>query len=280
MSDDVKIGLALGGGAVRGAAHLGVLQALEEGGYKPTVMAGTSIGAFVAALYAFGKTPQQILELIRELEFFDIARVRLNKLGLMSHQQIGDLLVDAIGDQQIEDAPMPLAVMATDLVSGKAVALQAGSVQQAVLASTCIPALFTPIELEGRLLVDGGLVENVPVSRLAGLGANVVVGVNLNASLEYGLPDDLMGVLNNAIDIAIDTTTRIQMQATDVAIELALADYDRSNPAHIPALVEEGYRAGKSVLPQLAKAVEAAEPNILDRLESQARQFVQDYWPY
>ncbi len=115
MSDDVKLGLALGGGAVRGAAHLGVLQALEDADIKPSVITGTSIGAFVGALYAFGKSPQDILALMRELDFFDIARIRLHKLGLMSHDQMGELLQDAIGDPDFSECPIPLDVLATDL---------------------------------------------------------------------------------------------------------------------------------------------------------------------
>lgn len=280
MGQKAKLGVALGGGAVRGAAHLGVLQALDETQLPPAVLSGTSIGAFVAALYAFGQKPADILALIRELEFFDIARIRLHKLGLMSHQQMGDLITQAIGDRDFSESPIPLAVMATDLISGKPVVLNQGSVTQAVLASTCVPGLFAPVEHEGRLLVDGGLVENVPVSQLAPMGADVVVGVNLNAAPEYGRPKDLVGVLFNATDIAIDTTTRIQMQATDVAINLSLSEYERTEPDHIPELYEVGYKAGQQALADIRRAMEHAEPNLLERLEHQARSFVEEHWPY
>lgn len=275
-----QLGLALGGGAVRGAAHLGVLQVLENAGLRPHALAGTSIGAFVAALYAFGKTPEAILELIRELEFFDIARIRLHKLGLMSHEQMGELLVKAIGERDFAESPVPLAMLATDLAAGTPVVMQEGSITDAVLASTCIPGLFAPVERDGRLLVDGGLVENVPVSRLAALGADVVVGVNLNAAPDYGEPKDLVGVLFNATDIAIDTTTRIQMQATDVAINLSLSEFDRTDPEHIPALYKVGLEAGQHYLPEIRTAMEQAEPNLLERLERQARNFVEEHWPY
>lgn len=277
---DAKLGLALGGGAVRGAAHLGVLAVLDDAGLRPHCLSGTSIGAFVAALYAFGKTPQEILELIRELEFFDIARIRLNKMGLMSHQQMGDLIISAIGDRDFSESPMPLAMLATDLVSGKAMVLNSGSVTKAVLASTCIPGLFAPLEYEGKLLVDGGLVENVPVSQLVPMGADVVVGVNLNAAPDYGVPRDLLGVIFNATDIAIDTTTRIQMQATDVAINLSLSQYDRIDSEHIGALFEEGRKAAETELPALKNAMKDAAPNLIERLEKQARHFVDEHWPY
>lgn len=280
MNTDAKFGLALGGGAVRGAAHLGVLQVLDDAEVKPDCLAGTSIGAFVAALYAFGQTPEQILKTIAELDFLDIARVRLHKLGLMSHDDMGKLIIKAIGDQQVEDSPIPLAIVATDLISGKAVVFREGSVVQAVLASTCIPGLFSPVRIDGKLLVDGGLVENVPVSQLPTLGSDVVVGVNLNGAPDYGEPEDLIDVVFNATDIAIDTTTRIQMHSADVGINMSLSQYERTNPAHINALYEEGIKAGKEALPAILQALDDAEPNLLERMERGARNFVEEHWPY
>lgn len=280
MKNGTRLGLALGGGAVRGAAHLGVLKTLDDAELKPDCLAGTSIGAFVAALYAFGQTPEQILNTIRELELFDIARIRLQKLGLMSHDDMGKLIRAAIGEQNIEDSPIPLAIVATDLVSGHAVVMTEGPLIPAVLASTCIPGVFSPIKHNGKMLVDGGLVENVPVSQLPKLGADVVVGVNLNGAPDYGEPDDLIDVLFNATDIAIDTTTRIQMHSADVGINLSLSQYERTNPAHIDALYEEGIKAAKDSIPAILQSLEDEQPNLLERMERGARSFVEEHWPY
>lgn len=280
MATDARLGLALGGGAVRGAAHLGVLKALDDAELTPYCLSGTSIGAFVAALYAFGKAPDDILEIIRELDFLDIARIRLHKLGLMSHDDMGKLIVKAIGEKNIEDSPMPLAIVATDLVSGQPVVFTEGPVVPAVLASTCIPGLFSPVSIDGKLLVDGGLVENVPVSQLPKLGADVVVGVNLNGAPDYGTPDDLIDVLFNATDIAIDTTTRIQMHSADVGINLSLSQYERTNPAHIKALYDEGVCAAKEAIPAILQSLEDEKPNLIERMERGARNFVEEHWPY
>lgn len=280
MATDARLGLALGGGAVRGAAHLGVLKALDDAELKPHCLSGTSIGAFVAALYAFGKTPDDILEIIRELDFLDIARIRLHKLGLMSHDDMGKLIVKAIGEKNIEDSPIPLAIVATDLVSGQPVVFTEGPIVSAVLASTCIPGLFSPVSIGDKLLVDGGLVENVPVSQLPKLGADVVVGVNLNGSPDYGAPDDLIDVLFNATDIAIDTTTRIQMHSADVGINLSLSQYERTNPAHIQSLYDEGVNAAKDAIPAILQSLDDKEPNLLERMERGARSFVEEHWPY
>jgi len=280
MKNGTRLGLALGGGAVRGAAHLGVLKTLDDAELKPDCLAGTSIGAFVAALYAFGQTPEQILNTIQELELFDIARIRLQKLGLMSHDDMGKLIRGAIGEQNIEDSPIPLAIVATDIVSGDAVVMTEGPLIPAVLASTCIPGVFSPIKINGQMLVDGGLVENVPVSQLPPLGADVVVGVNLNGAPDYGEPDDLIDVLFNATDIAIDTTTRIQMHSADVGINLSLSQYERTNPAHITALYEEGLKAAQEAIPAILQALEDEQPNLLERMERGARSFVEEHWPY
>ncbi|HDP97696.1 MAG TPA: patatin, partial [bacterium] len=159
-----KIGLALGGGAVLGAAHIGVLKAMEELDIPVHFVAGTSIGALVAALYAFGKDYKQIEKIAAELDWLDVSGLSLSQYGLLSNKKLGKIINKAIGDVDFEDARIPLAMIATDISHGKEVVLKQGNVATAVMASTCIPGIFIPVEIEGKLLVDGGVVENVPIS--------------------------------------------------------------------------------------------------------------------
>lgn len=252
-----------------------MLEALEDQNLKPDCVSGTSIGAFVAALYAFGKTPTEILAIIENLELFDVASLRLSKMGIMSHQQIGKLITSAIGDKNIEDAAMPLAIVSTNVVTGKRHVFRKGSVAQAVLASTAIPGIFQPVVLDGDILVDGGLVENVPVSPLRELGAECVVGVNLNGSSEYGQPQDAFDILLNATDIALDNTTRLQLEDADAVIEMSLSEYSRNDPKHIPALYNAGYRAGSKNAQKVKKAIEEAKPGPLDLLEQKWREWTE-----
>lgn len=250
-----------------------MLEALEDQNIRPDCISGTSIGAFVAALYAFGKSPKEILAFIQDLELFDVASLRLSKMGIMSHQQIGKLITDAIGKQNIEDAHMPLAIVSTNVVTGQRHVFRKGPVAQAVLASTAIPGIFQPVILDGDILVDGGLVENVPVSPLRELGADCVVGVNLNGSLEYGQPEDAFDILLNATDIALDNTTRLQLTQADAVIELCLSEYSRNDPKHIPALYNAGYRGASKQAKKVLAAIEESKPGPLDLLEQKWREW-------
>lgn len=196
-------------------------------------------------------------------------------MGLMSHQQIGKLITKAIGNKNIEDAPMPLAIVSTNVVSGQRHVFRKGSVAQAVLASTAIPGIFQPVVLDGEILVDGGLVENVPVSPLRELGAECVVGVNLNGSPEYGQPDDAFDILLNATDIALDNTTRLQLASANAVIELHLSEYSRNDPKHIPALYSAGYRGANKQISKIKTAMDEAKPGPLDLLEKKWREWTE-----
>jgi NTE family protein len=252
-----------------------VLEALEDHDIYPDCVSGTSIGAFIAALYAFGKTPKEILQLIEHLELFDVASLRLSKMGIMSHQQIGKLITDAIGDKNIEDAPMPLAIVSTNVVSGRRHVFRKGPVAQAVLASTAIPGIFHPVILDDEILVDGGLVENVPISPLRELGAECVVGVNLNGSPEYGQPQDAFDILLNATDIALDNTTRLQLTKADAVIELCLSEFSRNDPKQITGLYNAGYRSASKQIGKVTTAMKEANIGPLDLLEKKWREWTQ-----
>lgn len=166
-----KIGLALGGGAVLGAAHIGVLKALEDYGYEITSITGTSIGAFVASLYAFGLPVAEIEKLALKLRWIDISELSLSQFGLLSNENLGDIVIENITGENIEESKIPLAVIATNITSGEKVVLKEGNIKSAVMASTCLPGVFIPVNINNDLLIDGGVTENVPVSPLLEMGA-------------------------------------------------------------------------------------------------------------
>ncbi|MGB5324182.1 MAG: patatin-like phospholipase family protein [Pseudomonadales bacterium] len=236
-----RVGLALGGGAILGAAHVGVLKALEERGVKIEAITGTSIGAFVAILYAFGIPVAEIEARVKELGWLDITNFRLSRYGLLSNEKLAHMLHSMIGDVSFADAKIPLAVVATNIGSGKRVVLQEGDVALAAMASTCVPAVFAPVEIDGEMFVDGGLVENVPLSPLPALGANYLIGVDLNAKRQYEPPHDILDVLMNALDIAIDNSTRLQTREVDVLITPEVFHFSRTDTDNVENLVKEGY---------------------------------------
>ncbi|MCF8051138.1 MAG: patatin-like phospholipase family protein [Desulfobacterales bacterium] len=246
-----KIGLALGGGAILGAAHIGVLGALEERNIKISSISGTSIGAFIAALYAFGVSPQEIETKVADLNWLDAAGFSISKYGLLSNEKLGEALKDTLGDVQFKDAKIPLAVVATDIGACKKVILKEGNVAEAVMASACIPGIFIPVEINGRLLVDGGLIENVPISPLKEMGEEMILGVDLNAKRKYQKPEDIIDVLANALDLAIDNATRLQTQEADILIAPELSAYNRADVEKIHDLIKEGYDAAQAILNEL-----------------------------
>jgi NTE family protein len=184
MTETPRIGLALGSGGARGAAHTGVLKVLEREGVHPTVVAGSSIGALIGAAYVSGK-PTADME--KEWLAVGVSKVlrgfmpTFPRAGLSSGHELRKLLVGLFGDVRIEDLPMPFAAVACDIDTGEPVALRSGSLVDAILASTAIPGIFHPVRWESRILVDGGMVDPVPVSVCRDLGADLVIAVDITA---------------------------------------------------------------------------------------------------
>lgn len=178
-----KTGYALGGGGARGAAHIGVLKVLEEQGIFPDVIAGTSAGALVGALYARGLKPAEIEKLALELNWRDLGRfadITVPRSGLVEGKRIMTRLKSIIGDIRFSDLKLPLVCVATDIATGEEALLCEGSVADAVRASISVPGLITPVRLGGRYLVDGGLVNQVPARTCRQMGADYVVAVNVS----------------------------------------------------------------------------------------------------
>ncbi|WP_249066558.1 patatin-like phospholipase family protein [Halalkalibaculum roseum] len=242
------IGLALGSGAALGAAHIGVLKALEEHNIKPSFITGTSIGALVGALYAFGKSVEEIEEIAIGLDWLDISDIRLSKMGLLSNNEIGELLNEHLGEVTFEEANIKLAVVATDIANGEKVILDKGRVSEAVEASTCIPVIFEPIEIDGRMLVDGGLLESVPVSVLKDFGAAKTIAVDVKAFRKYKRPDDIFDVLNNSLEIALIHLAHVRIEDVDLLIQPKLGDYSRMDTNHTREMIDLGYEAAVEAL--------------------------------
>lgn len=239
-----KIGLALGGGAAKGPAHIGVLKALEEQNITLHAISGTSVGAIIAALYAFGKTPDEIRSLAMDMSIGRFSGFALRKKGFSTTQRLQDLFIETLGDVNIEQAKLPLAIVATNIVTGEKQIFTQGNLAKAVAASTAVPGLFLPVEIDGQEYVDGGIIENVPVSALKPLGANVVIAVNLSGGKHYAAPENAMEVLSNALDIAINAKTREQLRSARVVLSLDLRRFSRTdNREQTDELIALGYRA-------------------------------------
>lgn len=175
-----RIGLALSGGAVRGAAHIGVLQVLEREGIVPEVVVGTSVGAVIGAAYASGMPVSEISRLFRTVSWLRLGRPTWgNRLSLLNIELFEEFLRTNLPVETFEQLQKPFAAVACDVLSGERVVLQHGPLPRALCASAAIPGLFPPVELDGRLLIDGGVIDNLPVSLARELGADYVIAVDL-----------------------------------------------------------------------------------------------------
>ncbi|MFQ3249775.1 MAG: NTE family protein [Glaciecola sp.] len=179
----MKIGLALGAGAARGWAHIGIIRALQKSGVKVDVVAGCSIGAYVGAAFASGKLDEleAWANTLTEWQVFKLLGVGFRRGGLASGQKVFDKLKEDFCAPTFEEMNIPFACVATDLYSGKEVVFNSGEIGDAIQASCAIPALFSPVDHNGRWLVDGAVVNPVPVNQCRQMGADFVIAVNLSA---------------------------------------------------------------------------------------------------
>lgn len=174
-----RVGLALGGGGARGMAHVGVIRVLEREGIPIDCVAGTSAGSMVGAAYAAGLRADDLLEVALQLSWKNILRLVWPRQGFVSFARLESHMVDLVGDLTFADLDIPYAAVTADLATGEQVVLTEGRVAPAVRASCSVPGIVTPVEIDGRLLVDGGIVNNLPISVARSLGADVVIAVGL-----------------------------------------------------------------------------------------------------
>jgi NTE family protein len=250
MNDTRTLGLALSGGAVLGCAHIGVLQAFDEAGIQVTHLTGTSMGALVASLYAFGLSGKEIAGITEALRWPHVTRPSPARLGLLSQDKLKKTLRKHVGDARIEDARIPLAMVATDISTGEKVVLTQGDLAVAACASACFPGIFVPVEWEGRLLVDGGLVENLPLSPLRDWGVERIVGVDVYLGMTFHRPARLLDLIKNAVDIVLAQASQKEVEGVDLLIAPDLKAFSSTDFKHAPALVDAGYRAAMEALDQ------------------------------
>jgi NTE family protein len=239
-----EVGLALGGGAVLGAAHIGALRALDEHGYRFSHISGTSIGSMIGALLAFGKNWKEIEEIALDLSWYKAARPTISKMGILSNEKLGQSIRSIIGEVSFENASLPLYIVASDIATGEKVVISSGDVTEAIMASTCVPGIFAPVEIGDRMLVDGGVSENVPIKVLEEHGVSPIIAVDLMTQHTYKRPKNIFEVLINSFSFTLATSVMAYKDAEDVLIiSPELSDYNSIDIKNIPELIDRGYEA-------------------------------------
>ena len=254
-----RIGLALGGGAARGFAHVGVIQVLEEARIRPVLVTGTSAGSLVAALYASGKNGAQLQQIAESMEEATIADWTLQVLsrGALRGEALAKYVNVQVGQKQIEALPMPLGIVATDLNSGNDIVFQRGDTGTAVRASSAVPAVFQPVKIGSREYVDGGLVSPVPVRAAKKMGAELIIAVDISSPPEAASASGTLEILLQTFTIMGKSINSLELQGADVVIRPQLLGISSADFGSRKRSIEAGRKAMLAALPQLRAVIEA-----------------------
>jgi len=247
------------GGAARGFAHVGVIQVLEENGIKPTLVTGTSAGSLVAAIYASGKNGTQLQRVAETMEEAAIAdwTLPIFSRGMLRGDALAKYVNGQVSGKLIEELPMPLGIVATDLNNGNDVLFQRGDTGTAVRASSSVPAVFQPVKINGREYVDGGLVSPVPVAAARRMGADFVIAVDISSPPEGSLTGGTLDILLQTFSIMGKSINRFELREADVVVRPALQGISSSDFGARKRSIEAGRQAMLKLIPELKAALAA-----------------------
>ena len=246
-----RIGLALGGGAARGFAHIGVIQVLEEAGIRPDLVVGTSAGSLVAALYAAGRTGAELARVALAMDESAITDWSFPGRGMIRGDALARYVRDQTGGRTIEQLPLPLGIVATDLDSGSAVLFQRGDVGMAVRASSAVPAVFQPVAIGGREYVDGGLVSPVPVRFARQMGAELVIAVDISSPPDGNATGDPFKMLLQTFAIMGKSINTLELKDADLVLRPRLLGVSSADFTARKRAIDSGREAATASLAAL-----------------------------
>lgn len=252
-----RIGLALGGGAARGFAHIGVIQVLEENGIKVDLVAGTSAGSLVAALYASGKNGRELGTLAQTMDETAITDWAFPGRALIRGEALARYVRDQTGGRTIEQLKLPLGIVATDLDSGAPILFQRGDPGVAVRASSAVPAVFQPVRIGQREYVDGGLVSPVPVRFARQMGADLVVAVDITAMPDGNPTGDAVRMLLQTFSIMGRSINSFELKEADIVVRPKLQGVSSADFTVRSRSLAAGREAAQAVLPALKARIAA-----------------------
>jgi NTE family protein len=236
-----KIGIALSGGGARGIAHLGILKALEEFGIKPCIISGTSAGAIAGAFYAGGYSLTEIKQIVEKGDFFNLSSLLIKKQGLFNMSGFEKMYQTYFPNNSFDDLQIPLYVAATDILKGETVYFSSGNLSQALMASSCIPVVFQPLQFDNTYFVDGGVLNNFPVEPLMN-NSDIIIGSHVNSIKTEVTEIHMTDIVDRSFHLAMSNSVRNKVKSCDLFIEppnmsrFSLFDVKKSNE-----LFEYGY---------------------------------------
>lgn len=248
MKKKYKLGIALSGGGVKGFAHAGALKALEEFGYKPDIISGTSAGAVAGALYVAGYSPKEICDLFKNKSFSNFTNITIPTSGLFSPAKFVDFLKQKITYSNIEDLPIPMRIVATDLDAGKIKVFTEGSLAERVMASATVPVVFPPTVIDDVHYVDGGIFCNFPVDVIR-QDCEKVIGINVSPLVPTQYKQTIIEIALRSYNFMFRANTKEDGMLCDILVELPdVLQYDMFDLDAIDEIYRMGYHETKLAL--------------------------------
>lgn len=251
----IRIGLALGGGAVKGFAHIGVIKMLEANGFTPAVVAGTSAGSVVGALYASGMSAFDLQEKAVALDETRIRDLQLSSGGLLLGQKLEDYVNEQVGRKPLEQMAKPFVAVATRLEDGERTVFARGNTGQAVRASSSIPGVFQSVAIGKYHFVDGGITSPVPVDAARQLGADVVIAVDISNKARGKTPEHMLGALGQSIAIMGQKLGQAELARADIVIRPKVLDIGPADFTQRANAILEGEKAAMAAMPQIRERI-------------------------
>lgn len=253
-----KIALVLGGGAVRGFAHVGVIKVLDAQGIHPDLVVGTSAGSVVGALYAAGYSGFELQKIAFKLEEDSVGDWMLPDRGFIRGEALQSYINQTVRNQPIEKLKIPFAAVATDLQSGEMMVFRRGNTGMAVRASSSVPGVFQPVAIGGHDYVDGGLVSPVPVNVARALGADVIIAVDISAKPRNAKVEGLTDILLQTFGIMGQSISKTELAGADVVIRPNTLGFGSADFARKHEAILEGEKAAQAVVPFIRQRIQLA----------------------
>lgn len=249
-----KIGVTLSGGGARGIAHTGVLQALHDNNIEPEIISGCSSGALVGALYAEGFSARQIFSFVEKKSIYNIIKMSMPNRGIMELAYFKQVLIKNIPHNSFEQLKKPLYISVTNLNTGKCEMIHRGKIIDYVIASSSIPLLFKPVQIDNYLYVDGGVINNLPIEPIRDK-CKVLIGVNVNPVNYSQQLNGLMQVGLRVLNLNLMVNMESRLKQCDVVIQPATDIYGVFSITKAKELFDEGYKAAENLIPYIRERI-------------------------
>ena len=264
MINRPKIGLALGSGSARGMAHIGVIKALEENSINIDMVSGSSAGALIGGLYCSGIKPDMIRKLAVQIDKKLWMDFSVPRRGIVKGDKIEEILKIITGNKNIENLDKELSIVATDLYNAKEIVFTSGPIYRAIRASISIPGFFEPVEHDGILLVDGGVVDRIPISVLKDNGADIVIAVDVGFSDYNSRVFHLLDIMQQSIDVMAKRILEADKIYADVILEPTLSHIDSSEFERVEECAEIGYNCANEKIDEIISIINNYEKKHLN----------------